>query len=160
MSDDEFRNLQNFGKTIETKVVKEPIKKKTKKPQIKLDKNKVKYAFKKISKKFIFLGIRLKKHKDNIHFRIIRLPNLNFPKRKKDYVKCYRIVEKKKQRGNKNIVIRKRVPFKIDISQINSSKTDLEHLITFTFESGIYFNRQKTTEDHKLKPSIWDFKIK
>ena len=163
MSDDEFKHLQNFGKTIENQSVKEPKESKPKNNfSFKFDKKKINYNFKKIYKRIIFTKIRLKKHIDGLNFKKIKLPkvDISIPKTKKNYVRCYRIIEKKKQRRNKITIVRKRVPFKIDFSELDASKTDLDDLFSFTFESGLYFNRQKTTENHKLKSSIWDFKIK
>lgn len=164
MSDDEFKHLQNFGKTIEKQIVEKPKKKKDdEKIFPKFDKRKIKYILKKLSKRIIFTKIRFKKHRDSLSYKKYKLTNfkITFPKKQRNYVKCYRLVEKRKQRGNTSIIVRKRVPFKIDISELGSTKTDLEHLINFTFESGIYYNKQKITiDDHKLKRSVWDFKIK
>lgn len=175
MSGDEFKDLQNFGKTIEDtqddKVeVDQNIKKdlpnvfrKSQRKKICFDTKKIKYFFKKISKRMIFTKIRLVKCSENFYFKIQRLKTIkiSFPKRQKNYVKCYRIVEKRKQRRNKTIIVRKRVPFKIDLENIGQGRSDLENLVHLTFESGIYFNTcRPTTKDHKLKESVWDFKLK
>ena len=175
MSGDEFKDLQNFGKTIEDKQndkveVEQNIKKdlqnvfrKSQEKKVSFDTQKTKYFFKKISKRIIFTKIRLVKYGENVYFKIQKLKKIrvNFPRQQKNYVKCYRLVEKRKQRRNKTIIVRKRVPFKIGLETLGHGRSDLENLIHLTFESGVYYNTHRpTTKDHKLKESVWDFKLK
>ena len=104
----------------------------------------------------------MKKHSGFLFFKTqkIKQIKIKFPK-DQSYVKCYRLVEKRKNRRNKVIIIRRRIPFKIDIGDLVPQKDDLEQLIHLTFESGVYYTHQKrTTDDHRLKDSIWDFKTK
>ena len=168
MSDEEFQDLQNFGKTIEKiQNVKKDIKVELKQKEIKkikiFDKEKLGYFVKKIFKNMIFTKIRLAKHCKNLFFKMQKLKKIKNVslKRQKNYVKCYRLVERRKQRRNKTIIVRRRMPFKIGFEDIGLGRSDLENLIHLTFESGVYFNTERpSTSDHKLKESVWDFKIK
>jgi len=172
LKEDEFSDLHKFGKTIEEKQNKKHddsnlynlknlnIEKKQIKIKI-INKEKIKYLSKKIFKRMVFTKIRFNKNFETIFFLFQKLRNykkriLNNNAKK---IRSYHLVEKTKKRRNKVIIIRKRVPYKINIEEFGKPKDDLDQLISFTFESGIYYTHKKnTTSNHKFKKSIWDFK--
>ena len=162
MSADEFQELKKFATGIE-KTNQEVVKKEPKK------KNNLKFLFKiflrKIYTFFIsFLKwtyiktktilIQLKKwisfKKD---LRKIK-KNMKLRFKKKDI--SYKIVETKKQKGNKTIITRKRVPFYFDI---NSYKSELSNM------HGVFYlsEKEKDTKNSEyyyfVKKSIWDFPV-
>ncbi|MCJ7571176.1 MAG: hypothetical protein MUO82_04800 [Candidatus Thermoplasmatota archaeon] len=162
MNANEFQDLQKFGTNIE-KITDEIIKKEPKK------KNNLKYFFKCFLKKiytllisFIkWMYIKIKssfiKIKNWLLFkRDLRIIKRNFKIKtnKKGY--SYKIVETKKQRGNKTVIIRKRVPFYFDI---NSYKSDLNNI------NGVFYlsEKDRNVVDSEycffVKKSIWDFPI-
>lgn len=175
LTGEEFQDLQNFGKTLEKKqneyserTSKERQGSKEKfllllnKPKDNLNAQKLKYFVIKISKRIIFTKMRLTKHGEFFFFKIQKMKRIKIeiPKQQKNYVKCYCLIEKRKQKRNKTIIVRKRIPMKINIEDIGPARSGLGNLIHLTFESGIYYNHRKTTADHKLKESLWDFKLK
>ena len=175
LTGEEFKDLQNFGKTLEEKQnqYSERTSKERQGPKEKfllllnkskdnLNAQKLKYFGIKISKRIIFTKMRLAKHCEFFFFKIQKMKRIKIeiPRQQKNYVKCYRLVEKGKQKRNKTIIIRKRIPMKINIGDIGPARSGLESLIHLTFESGVYYNHRKTTADHKLKESLWDFKLK
>jgi len=80
--------------------------------------------------------------------------NFTIKYNKKGY--SYKIIETKKQRGNKTVIIRKRIPFYFDI---NSYKSDLNNI------NGVFYlsEKDRNTDDLEhyflVKKSIWDFPI-
>lgn len=164
MANEEFDDLQKFGKTIK----KENINNKQKNSFVKnINKEKIHYFCKKIYKRLIFTKIRVKKYCQKLAFSVdtfirkISKTNISFPNwfKQKDYIKCYKLRERRKIRKNKTIIVRKRVPYKLKREHIGPAKTNLENLVHLTFDSGIYYHSYKpTTKNHKTKESIWDFK--
>ena len=79
--------------------------------------------------------------------------NFKFKNTKKSY--SYKIIEIKKQRGNKTIIIRKRVPF----LNINNYKYNLNNI------NGMFYlsKKDRNTKDSEhyfiVKKSVWDFPI-
>jgi len=73
----------------------------------------------------------------------------------------YKLVEIRKQRGNKTIVIRKRIPIKYDNGEIKQyQKIVQQTLFDLQFEFGgncIYETR--AIPDRQLKSSIWDMPV-
>jgi hypothetical protein len=155
---DEFQELKKFGTGIE-KTNQEIIKKEPKK-KINL-KNFLRKIYKLIISFFRWLHIKTKstliKIKNWLAFkkdlRKIK-KSIRFRYKRKDL--GYKIVETKKQRGNKTVITRKRVPFYFDI---NSYKSELNNI------SGIFYLSEKdknaaTSEYcYFVKKSIWDFPV-
>jgi hypothetical protein len=73
----------------------------------------------------------------------------------------YKLVEIRKQRGNKTIVIRKRIPIKYDNGEIKQHQKIVQQtLFDLQFEFGgncIYETR--AIPDRQLKSSIWDMPV-
>ena len=161
MNANEFQDLQKFGSNIE-KITDEIIKKESKK-------NNLKYLFKCFLKKinnlfvsfFKWMYIMIKssfiKIKQCLIFkRDLRIIKRNFTikSNKKGY--SYKIIETKKQRGNKTVIIRKRVPFYFDI---NSYKSDLNNIAGVFYLSEKDRNTDCSEHYFLVKKSIWDFPI-
>lgn len=150
MNANEFQELQKFGSNIE-KITDEIVKKEPKKKKnytllislIKWIYIKIKSSFIKIKNWFVF----------KIYLKIFKR-NFKIKTNKKVY--SYKIVETKKQRGNKTVIIRKRVPFYFDI---NSYKSGLNNI------DGVFYlsenDRNVIDSEHYffVKKSIWDFPI-
>lgn len=158
MNADDFKELKKFGTCIE-KTNEEIIKEKPKKKiNLKIFLRKIYNLFISffrwlyIKTKSIFIKIKnwftfkkdLRKIKKSIKFR----------SKKKDL--GYKIVETKKQRGDKTIIIRKRVPFSFDIDSYKS-KLNANHSVFYLSEN----DRNATTSEYYyfVKKSIWDFPI-
>lgn len=158
MNNNEFQDLFKFANNIE-KITDKKIKKQPKK------KFRLKYFFKKI---FIMLIYFIKKIVKKINFSFTKIKdwlifkkdlmiikkNFNFKIKRKCY--SYKIVETKKQRGNKTIIVRKRVPFYFDINSFKSSFND--------FNSVFYLSGKDRKEGDSnnyffKKNSIWDFPV-
>ncbi|MEF8847577.1 MAG: hypothetical protein V5A68_00380 [Candidatus Thermoplasmatota archaeon] len=179
MDGDDFKELQKLGSSIQRQ--RERQKEKTKlrqKISLKirdlkkyfkniLRKENLVYLSKKIRKRITFAKIRLSKKFENISFLSSKISkrinlfkkNLKEKKyRKKKYVKGYKLVEKRKKRRNKVVIIRKRVPVKINKRHIGPSK-QLKDLMDITFNPKVYyFHKEKQKKAYeKLKESIWDF---
>ena len=99
---------------------------------------------------------------------IINVKNRNHSRRKiglttrpkqKTHRIAYKIVETRKQRRNKMIIIRKRVPFEYNHLVLQPKKTDLGALFYLTFKED---NATETRPEAytRLKDSVWDFPIK
>jgi len=104
---------------------------------------KIKSSFIKIKNWFVF----------KIDLRIIKR-NFKIKTNKKVY--SYKIVETKKQKGNKTVIIRKRVPFYFDI---NSYKSDLNNINSVFYLSEKDRNTVDSEHYFFVKKSIWDFPI-
>ena len=148
MNANEFQDLQKFGSNIE-KITDEIIKKKPKKIN-NLFVSFFKRMYKKIKSSFIKIKNWLIFKRD---LSIIKR-NFTIKYNKKGY--SYKIIETKKQRGNKTVIIRKRIPFYFDI---NSYKSDLNNI------NGVFYlsEKDRNTDDLEhyflVKKSIWDFPI-
>lgn len=169
MNSDEFNDLEKFGKVIEKPPEKDNAKAKRKvkrNPDI---------NFKKLSltvfhKLFCFIRNLI------VKLKIVFAKILTFFKTKKEAKKRYKavvkrnrkqkdigykIIETKKQRGNKTIIVRRRVP----------SYFDTTHLVAKTNPVGsiYYISLDKESEQENtgikhnsysiLKKSVWDFPI-
>lgn len=162
MNANEFQDLQEFGTNIEKTTEEETKKEPKQKNSLKFLVNcfvkkcyilfisfikwfyiKTRSAFIKIKNWFVF--------KRDLK-RINR--NIKIKANKKGY--SYKIVETKKQRRNKTVIIRKRVPFYFDV---NSYKPGLNNI------NGVFYlsEKDKNTVDSEyclfVKESIWDFPI-
>gem|GEM_PF-4809321 len=149
MNANEFQELQKFGINIE-KITDEKIKKEPKKKKYNLLISFIKWiyitirnSFIKIKNWFVF----------KIDLRIIK-KNFKIKTNKKDY--SYKIIETKKQRGNKTVIIRKRVPFYFDINRYKSDLNDINSVFYLA-------EKDRNSEDSEhyffVKKSIWDFPI-
>jgi len=183
LNEDYFKDLINFGSSIEKKEVNQRKKlrgssKKSKNHYSRPNKIKPWIVAKKTIKKLVsfvdekseclrdgFFKVFLRKRKKlSVIKKTVKKNNwrhvLNFSDGKK-FVTGYKLVEKKKQRGNKIVITRKRVRVKINKDDVGPPNGDLQDLIHLTFESGLYYHRENTNYfNHGLKKSIWDFKIK
>jgi len=156
LSDNEFKDLQNFGKVIEKKPENNT------KVIVKEKKNfykQLKPVFSYIKKKTLILATKLLKYtiiaSKGIYKKIksTKLPKL----RTQNY--AYKIVETKKQRRNKTIIVRKRVPYKYDHLGLNPKKSNLGTLFYLSFKEDS--NQETKSEAYtRLKDSVWDFPIK
>ncbi len=149
MNANEFQELQKFGSNIE-KITDEIVKKEPKKKNYNLLISLIKWIYIKIQSSFI-------KIKNWFVFKIDpKMIKRNFKIKTNKKVYSYKIVETKKQRGNKTVIIRKRVPFYFDI---NSYKSGLNNF------DGVFYlsenDRNVIDSEHYffVKKSIWDFPI-
>ena len=135
MPDNEFKDLQNFGKVLE----KKPEKNNSKKIFVKGKRSRSI----KIKPIFLFLGKKgLKAFKKFLklivlagHWSYKKISSVELP-RFKNKNKCYKIVETKKQRRNKMIIVRKRVPFEYHTTDLSSNPTNLGTLYYLSFKEG------------------------
>ena len=153
MSDNEFKDLQNFGKTIEKKPED------TKKIIVKEKRNlstQIKPIILYLKKKTLNIVIRLIKYimatSKWTHKKIKSIEFLKHNTQKK----VYKIVETKKQRRNKIIIIRKRVPFKYDPLEPYHKKANIGTIFYLSFK-GDNDIETKAEAYTILKDSIWDF---
>lgn len=155
MSEKEFKDLQNFGKTIEKN------SENTEKIIVKEKKN----HLKQIKKILIHLGrktyngakILLKYSISTGGWIYIKIKSITLPRKKKQY-KCYKIVEITKQKRNKIVIIRKRVQFEYNKFTQNLNRAKLGKIYYLTLKDG---NNQETKQEAYtiLKDSVWDFPI-
>lgn len=169
MSDNEFKDLQNFGKTIEKKPEN------NKKIIVKEKKNYSKQFKPILKKKLLLFGIKLIKNTiatgEWIHKKIKTIANrikqrnanqkkIKFTKKPKQKIQknAYKIVETKKERRNKMIIIRRRIPIDYNPLELQPKKTDLGALFYLTFKND---NNQETKSEAYtiLKGSVWDFPV-
>jgi len=162
LSDNEFKELQNFGKN-EEKIV---------------DKNKITVDYKTVIKKFlVFLINNFKKiiyfliKETKLLFNFLNLflkEYFNKRKKKKIIIKYklkdpvfgHKIVEIKKQRRNKTIIIRKRVPFFYDTKNIQPKINKNAALFYMALKTDKNGNHETKPETYThLKESVWDFPI-
>lgn len=150
MNANEFQELQKFGSNIE-KITDQIIKKEPKKKKIyTLLISFIKWIYIKIKSSFI-------KIKNWFVFKIdLRIIKRNFKIKTNKKVYSYKIVETKKQKGNKTVIIRKRVPFYFDI---NSYKSDLNNINSVFYLSEKDRNTVDSEHYFFVKKSIWDFPI-
>ncbi len=120
MNANEFQELQKFGSNIE-KITDEIIKKEPRKKKIyTLLISLIKWIYIKIKSSFI-------KIKNWFVFKIdLKIIKRNFKIKTNKKVYSYKIVETKKQRGNKTVIIRKRVPFYFDINSYKSGLNNID----------------------------------
>ena len=169
MNSDEFNDLEKFGKVIEKPPEQDSvkIKKKVKKNQ---DIN-FKTAFKKIFNK-IFCFIRknlVKTKKAFVKIKTIIKEKKEIRKRYKLALKRnrksndihYKIVETKKQKRNKTIIVRRRVPDYYDTSILSSKKGHLASIYYLSLEGQSKNENAQVKHDSYtiLKKSVWDFPI-
>jgi len=170
LSDNEFKDLQNFGKTIEKKPEN------TKKIIVKERKDfskKIKPIFSILKKKVLVFGIKLIKNTiatgEWTHKKIKAIVNrakqlnahpkkIKFTQKPKQKIQknAYKIVETKKERRNKIIIIRKRVPFKYDPLEPYHKKANIGTIFYLSFK-GDNDIETKSEAYTILKDSIWDF---
>ncbi len=153
MSDNEFKDLQNFGKTIEKNSEnKEKIIVKEKKNHSKQIKKILIYLGKKT---YNLTKILLKYSISTGRWINIKIKSAKLP-RKKNQNKRYKIVEIKKQKRNKIVIIRKRVQLEYNKISQNSNKAKLGKIYYLTLKDE---NNQVTKQEAYtiLKDSIWDF---
>ena len=167
MSDIGVQDLQKFGQNIENRQKKNSDKKvkakryKSKKliEYVKNLKKKCYGAITKLSKITIAGAQQANKQLYGIIRQIrqwpqIRSTYLQVRQRQCVHYPCYKLVETQKQRGNKTIIIRKRVPVKFN---------DGNQQTIFRLPSGLcedYNSENKETTGKHLKKSIWDMPIK
>lgn len=169
MSDNEYKDLQSFGRTIEKK---QEIKTKEKKSFIQTIKPAIIY-FKKVAKIVViklwkitftiskWIYKKIKRVATKIKTRKQYRRKIRFvmqPRQKKQKI-AYKIVETKKQRRNKIVITRKRIPFEYNPLEVQPKKTELGALFYLTFK-GDDAEETKPEAYTRLKESIWDFPIK
>jgi hypothetical protein len=169
LSSNDFSDLQNFGKTInnkskyETKNVK---KNKNKKDFSEIYFLKLKLFIKQIVKLVVYI-IKLSIKKVTISIRKTKKNKTTKPivKPKKQIKNIeenigFKIIEKKRQRRNKTIITRKRVPinYKLKKSQMREiNLCALYYLSIKDDETGIQeIDKEKYCS---IKKSVWDFPI-
>ena len=170
MDNDEFNDLEKFGKVIEKPPEENAIKEK-KKENISSKKNFKKIALKIFRILFYFakrLTFKFKKLLLNIFefFKTKREIRNRYKavvkkhRKRKDI--SYKIVETKKQRGNKTIIVRRRVPSYFDTSSLvvksNNAMGNIYYL-SLNEESGQENNQIKHDSYTILKKSVWDFPV-
>jgi len=172
LSDNEFKDLQNFGKIIEKKPEKNTkVIVKEKKDFSK----KFKPVFSILKKKVLVFGIKLikitiatgewirKKIKTIVNRakqRNAHRKKIKFAQKPKQKIQksAYKIVETKKERRNKTIITRRRIPIDYNPLELQPKKTDLGALFYLTFKND---NAQEANPEAytRLKNSVWDFPI-
>ena len=176
MSSDEFQDLQKFG----TGIIQKPDKDK-KNNDIELQEDKVKeiiiseIVISNFRKILLFLhkifcrfskllidkkNIFSKKIKDYLYFHNIKKYNKKL-NRKKSISRCYKIVETKKEKKDKTIIIRRRVPIDNIIEKSLLPNDNIK---------GLYFLKVHSSENGSeiiepvehvgMKKSVWDFPLK
>ena len=169
MSNDEFSDLEKFGKVIEKPPEKEKTRvKKKEKKNVQIDWGKITKSD--LSKLFCFLRniavkikqkflklISLIKTKREIRKRYKAIVKRN--KNRKDI--GYKIVETKKQRGNKTVIVRRRVPIYFDTSKLVAKPSSMGSIyyLRLDEESKNLENTVKHNSYDILKKSVWDFPI-
>lgn len=170
MDNDEFNDLEKFGKVIEKPPEKNTVKEK-KKEVVSSKKYSKKIALKILKVLFYFakrLSLKLKEllSKTLVFFKTKK----EIKKRYKAAVKrhrkhkdiSYKIVETKKQRGNKTVIVRRRVPSYFDTSSLvakpNNAMGNIYYL-SLNEESEQENTRIKHGSYTVLKKSVWDFPV-
>lgn len=181
MDDNEFQDLQMFGQSIEVQPEQKSITSEIKKPvvaqlKIRRPKNNYNKYFKKISCFFtkIFRKIAKKiriKLKDFKCFFNKKISNFNKKiglwvhnrkiyslknslKQNSDLI-GYKIVEFKKEKKNKIVIVRKRIPYILDSLDIKNKKSDVGSLYYLSVHDE---DQDVSAESYaRLKKSVWDF---
>jgi len=170
LDNDEFNDLEKFGKVIEKPSEENTIKEK-KKENISSKKNFKKIALKIFRALFYFakrLSLKLKKLLLNIieFFKTKRELSSRYKAAVKKHRKrkdiSYKIVETKKQRRNKTVIVRRRVPSYFDASGLvvksNNAMGNIYYLSLN--EEPEQENTQIKHDSYTiLKKSVWDFPV-
>jgi hypothetical protein len=150
--DDNLVALQKFGTKIrETKKSKPFRIKDINKVKNKTSVKKKKFDFR--NKNLMNLVIGFCRRVNEFHFPKIRKINFNLFSKKSKLNKQqfrFRLIETRKQRGNKTIIIRQRVRVR-SIEQVPTRKTIQKTLIDPPIQNSLYA--------FQSKPSIWDINI-
>ena len=164
MNSDEFNDLEKFGKVIENTPKKESVKVKKK------EKTQLKISIKGNGFKFVKKGSDLVRYL-SYKSKILLFNINNFLKKKKEIRKRYRtvlkrnrkkknigykIVETKKQRGNKTIIIRKRVPSFFDDLDLSKQSAPMANMYYLSSNENTDVKNEPYTI---LKKSVWDFPV-
>lgn len=174
MSSDEFSDLQNFGKTIDQKP-KDDAKKEVKKKKDISEKIRSipKFSARKIIDftkqllKCIITIVKCSSKKVKNRFRNSHQHKIQkiavFSKKRPNKIKnstCYKIVETKKQRWNKTIITRRRVPVGYKTGNMQVKRNNLGALFYLTFKFDETGNQEIKPEEYcTIKKSVWDFPI-
>ena len=158
MTDDEFKELNTFGEKIEKKTNnKNDLKREETKVDKKVKKQNIIILLRKIKKSifvyFRFFLIKMFLLSKNIKlFFYKKIGNISF-KNKRNI--GYKIVETKKQKRNKVIITRKRMPITIS----NLSKNKIKKPCIYYYKINLE-KKTKVKKYSKLKDSVWDFPLK
>lgn len=166
MKEDEYANLNELNKVFEQKTIKEISNKKKEKKIPKFDKKTLAKKIVNFSKKFLKKSYEVTK---KLSKKILLIVKTKYNSAKKQIIEynearkgkiAYKIVETKKEKRNKIIIVRKRVPI----------NTHLNNKISNNLNPSIYYCRLKPEEKNicekniightRLKKSIWDFPMK
>ena len=169
MNSNEFNDLEKFGKVIEKPPEKDTIKLKKRvrrNPSISLRK-----VSANISNKLLCFIRDILVKINNILARITKIlkEKKEIRKRYKIVVKrhrkrkdlSYKIVETKKQRGNKTIIVRRRVPAYFDTSSLVPKTSNMAsvYYLSLDEESEKQTTQVKHDSYTTLKKSVWDFPL-
>lgn len=166
MGDNEFSDLEKFGKVLEKPSVENSPKEK-KKGEVLPKKDLKKLALKILKSLWRFVKILAKKTKDFlVKIFVFLKTKRQIRRRYKEVIKrnkksnnvSYKIVETKKQRGNKTIIVRRRVPSYFDIKN-PIPKTHLMGSIYYLSLDKDSENEVRNASYTILKKSVWDFPI-
>jgi hypothetical protein len=168
LSNSEFNDLEEFGKIIEKPEKKDNTREK-KKIKISLDLQVIIVIFIKFFYFIKKLLIKIKVLVLNIlaYFRIKKEMKKrcreSFTKRnRKNKHHGYKIIETKKQRGNKTVIVRKRVPFYLDNLNLvkKYSTRGIIYYLSLNEETEQDCAQVKHNSYTILKKSVWDFPVK
>ena len=109
--------------------------------------------------KFLFIIFRNKFYSMKYKNQISNYKISSNLKNSNKVISGYRIIETCKQKGNKTIIVRKRVLVPIDKQLLNPVRNDLGSLFYITFKDDSFKNF-KTEAYSRLKKSVWDFPLK
>jgi hypothetical protein len=159
LSNNEYEDLKIFGKSIDNKNRQKDLvyKNKTFIKKSRFDIKKILFKVLKIS--ILFLK-KLKRWSIKLLRIVIQKYSVFISKRQKKSDIFLKIVETKKQRGNKVILVRKSVPYKYIPEKICYNKPNLNSLYYLSVnakdDGTINIDKENYTS---LKESIWDFQI-
>jgi hypothetical protein len=154
---DEFAELQKFGNSVEKKV-----KLKTEKEKQKIILENITYEKKVDFSKLINYLEKFGEILELIILKIFQITKDYYEKRQKTKIQkknkiAYKIVETKKERRNKVIITRRRVPINLPINLKQNTIAKSFYFISIKEDDGT--NKTKESEYKHLKKSIWDFPI-
>jgi len=178
LNDKELQDLQLFGNKIEKPLIKQegkkkishdfsyekkPIKKHILKKYFSIIRKKLPIISYQILKKLIILSKWILKKIIIIETKIqIWIINKKYKslKNKKEIKKTYQLIETRKKRRNKIIIVRKRVLIPYDIQKLTSKKPDIGTIYYMALKED-EDDKQKTKPEAytKLKDSVWDFPV-
>ena len=169
MDSNEFGDLEKFGKVIERPPEKEKVKVKKKvkrNPDVTFKKvsfkilNKLFYFVRRVAVKikslFVKLNVILKEKRE-----IRKRYRLAVKRHRKKKDTCYKIIETKKQRGNKTIIVRRRVPACFDTSDLVPKTSSMGSIYYLSLDEESEKQNIQVKHDSYtiLKKSVWDFPI-